>query len=179
MAEMLGKRASAKKGAEKGAALVGRPTAIAGRPAPSGHALLAIAGGAGEGHGVGMSQAGALGYAQHGYDYQAILAHYYSGTAIGQVPAKTRVRVMMGGKVRKLPIETYVRGVVSAEMSPQWPLAALEAQAVASRTYALTAHAGEGKFDVYADTRSARCTAARRRKRRRATVRCKQPRARS
>ncbi len=116
-------------------------------------ATLLIAG-AGDGHGVGMSQDGALGFAQHGYSYQAILAHYYTGTALGQVPAKTRVRVLLGGRVRKVPIETYVRGVVSAEMSPQWPLAALEAQAVASRTYALTAHAGEGRFDVYADTRS-------------------------
>lgn len=110
--------------------------------------------GAGDGHGVGMSQAGALGFAQHGYAYQAILAHYYTGTAIGQVSPKTRVRVLMGGKVHKVPLETYVRGVVAAEMSPQWPLAALEAQAVVSRTYALTAHAGEGRFDVYADTRS-------------------------
>jgi SpoIID/LytB domain protein len=110
--------------------------------------------GAGYGHGVGMSQDGALGYAQHGYNYQAILAHYYTGTAIGQVSPKTRVRVLMGGKVHKVPIESYVRGVVAAEMSPQWPLAALEAQAVASRTYALTAHAGESKFDVYSDTRS-------------------------
>lgn len=114
---------------------------------------LVIAG-AGDGHGVGMSQDGALGFAQHGYSYQAILAHYYTGTALGQVSAKTRVRVLLGGRVRKVPIEAYVRGVVAAEMSPQWPLAALEAQAVASRTYALTAHAGEGRFDVYADTRS-------------------------
>ncbi|HEV3070006.1 MAG TPA: SpoIID/LytB domain-containing protein [Solirubrobacteraceae bacterium] len=110
--------------------------------------------GAGDGHGVGMSQDGALGFAQHGYAYQAILAHYYTGTAIGQVSPKTRVRVLLDGRVRKLPLEAYVRGVVAGEMSPQWPLAALEAQAVASRTYALTAHAGEGRFDVYADTRS-------------------------
>jgi stage II sporulation protein D len=34
------------------------------------------------------------------------------------------------------------------------PAAALQAQAVASRTYALTAHAGGSKFDVYSDTRS-------------------------
>ena len=32
--------------------------------------------------------------------------------------------------------------------------AALQAQAVAVRTYALTAHAGGAKFDVYSDTRS-------------------------
>jgi stage II sporulation protein D len=33
-------------------------------------------------------------------------------------------------------------------------MAALEAQAVASRTYALTDHAGGSRFDVYSDTRS-------------------------
>ncbi len=116
-------------------------------------ATLLIAGG-GYGHGVGMSQEGALGYAEHGFDYRAILAHYYTGTSIGTAPAKAQVRVMMGGEVRRVPLESYVRGVVSAEVSPSWPLAALEAQAVASRTYALTAHAGGSKFDVYADTRS-------------------------
>ncbi len=47
-----------------------------------------------------------------------------------------------------------MRGVVGAEMPTSWPLAALEAQAVASRTYALTDHAGGAHFDVYADTRS-------------------------
>lgn len=116
-------------------------------------ATLVIAGG-GFGHGVGMSQEGALGYAEHGFTYQQILAHYYSGTSIGSAPAKAQVRVMMGGTVHKVALETYVRGVVSAEVSASWPLAALEAQAVASRTYALTAHAGGSKFDVYADTRS-------------------------
>jgi SpoIID/LytB domain protein len=114
---------------------------------------LAISG-AGNGHGVGMSQDGALGYAEHGWTYQAILAHYYAGTALGQAPAGTTVRVLVGGNVQTLPLETYVRGVVSAEMPAGWPLAALEAQAIASRTYALTAHAGGSKFDVYADTRS-------------------------
>ncbi len=36
-----------------------------------------------------MSQEGALGYALHGFGYEAILAHYYTGTAIGQAPAGT------------------------------------------------------------------------------------------
>jgi stage II sporulation protein D len=116
-------------------------------------AELLVSGG-GYGHGVGMSQQGALGYAEHGYSYQAILAHYYTGTAIGAAPAKAQVRVLMRGKVHKVALETYVRGVVAAEVSPSWPLAALEAQAVASRTYALTSHAGGARFDVYADTRS-------------------------
>jgi SpoIID/LytB domain protein len=110
--------------------------------------------GAGDGHGVGMSQEGALGYAERGYSYQAILAHYYTGTALGTAPAGAQVRVLIGGKVHKIALETYVRGVVSAEVSSGWPLAALEAQAVASRTYALTAHAGGTRFDVYADARS-------------------------
>ena len=114
---------------------------------------LVIAG-EGWGHGVGMSQDGALGYAEHGWSYRAILAHYYAGTTIGTAPAGARVRVLVGRRVRRLSLESYVRGVVSAEMSASWPLAALEAQAVASRTYALTAHAGGSRFDVYADTRS-------------------------
>jgi stage II sporulation protein D len=120
---------------------------------PAGASTLVIEG-AGDGHGVGMSQDGALGYAQHGSSYQAILAHYYTGTTLGQAPANAVVRVLVGSRVEKLPLERYVRGVVSAEMPSSWPLAALEAQAVASRTYALTAHAGGSKFDVYSDTRS-------------------------
>ncbi|MHB8492065.1 MAG: SpoIID/LytB domain-containing protein [Solirubrobacteraceae bacterium] len=110
--------------------------------------------GAGDGHGVGMSQEGALGYAQHGWSYAAILAHYYSGTALGTVRRGLKVRVLIGGRVVRIPLERYVRGVVSAEMPASWPMAALEAQAVASRTYALTDHAGGARFDVYADTRS-------------------------
>jgi SpoIID/LytB domain protein len=110
--------------------------------------------GAGDGHGVGMSQDGALGYAEHGWSYTAILEHYYTGTAIGQAPAKTVVKVLDGSSVKSIPLEAYVRGVVSAEVSASWPMAALEAQAVASRTFAITAHAGGTKFDVYSDDRS-------------------------
>ena len=121
--------------------------------APAAASTLVITG-AGDGHGVGMSQDGALGYAEHGLTYQAILAHYYTGTALGQAPAGTNVKVLVGSKVQTVPLERYVRGVVAAEMPSSWPLAALEAQAVASRTYALTADAGGSKFDVYSNTRS-------------------------
>jgi len=110
--------------------------------------------GAGDGHGVGMSQEGALGYAEHGASYEEILAHYYTGTALGQAPPGAKVKVLIGSRVKTLPLESYVRGVISAEMPSEWPAAALEAQAVAVRTYALTAHAGGTKFDVYSDTRS-------------------------
>ncbi len=123
------------------------------RATAAGSQALVIAG-AGDGHGVGMSQEGALGYAQHGYSYEAILAHYYTGTALGTVARGTTVRVLMHGKVHSIPLEAYVRGVVGAEMPASWPAAALEAQAVASRTYAITDDAGGARFEVYADTRS-------------------------
>jgi SpoIID/LytB domain protein len=45
--------------------------------------------GAGFGHGVGLSQYGAYGYAKHGFTYDAILAHYYTGTTLGSVGAHT------------------------------------------------------------------------------------------
>ena len=123
------------------------------RPRPPAPAQLVIEG-AGEGHGVGMSQDGALGLAKHGFTDAQILAHYYSGITIGTAPANTVVKRAEGSKVVRVPLERYVRGVVAAEMPASWPLAALEAQAIASRTYALTAHAGGSRFDVYADTRS-------------------------
>jgi stage II sporulation protein D len=110
--------------------------------------------GAGDGHGVGMSQEGAQGYAEHGWSYAAILGHYYTGTGLGEAPPNTVVRVLMHGRVKRIPLEAYVRGVVAAEVPSSWTMAALEAQAVASRTYAITAKAGGSKFDVYTDDRS-------------------------
>ncbi len=128
-----------------------RAQAAPSKPQPQ--ATLLIEGG-GDGHGVGMSQWGAYGFAEHGWDYQSILAHYYSGTALGQISQKRIVKVLVAGKVEKVPIEAYVRGVVAAEMSSSWPKAALEAQAIASRTFAITDDAGGSSFDVYSDTRS-------------------------
>ncbi|MEA2294316.1 MAG: hypothetical protein QOE86_1955 [Solirubrobacteraceae bacterium] len=55
--------------------------------------------GAGFGHGVGMSQWGAYGYAVHGRDYRTILGHYYSGTSLGTAAPAT-VRVLLQGSVR-------------------------------------------------------------------------------
>jgi len=133
--------------------IAGALAALALGAGPAGASTLVITG-AGDGHGVGMSQDGALGYAQHGYSYEAILSHYYAGTTLGLAPTGEYVRVLVGSKVQRVPLERYVRGVVSAEMPSSWPPAALEAQAVASRTYALTAHAGGSRFDVYSDTRS-------------------------
>ncbi|MGH2982393.1 MAG: SpoIID/LytB domain-containing protein [Solirubrobacterales bacterium] len=50
--------------------------------------------GRGFGHGVGMSQYGAYGYALHGRDHRFILGHYYQGTSIGRAPRKN-VRVLL------------------------------------------------------------------------------------
>lgn len=189
--------------------------------------------GAGYGHGIGMSQYGAAGYAQNGYTYRQILAHYYEGTTLGQVSPSHQVRVLIkqgatsfqgsgtrlgpktklkpsltysvqptskglllsaGGKLYgvwksplivsgKVPldvpglgqyrgqlefvqtgsrvdtinvvgIEDYVRGVVAAEMPSTWPAQALEAQAVAARTFAVATNAVSKLFNVYDDTRS-------------------------
>ena len=53
-----------------------------------------VVSGHGFGHGLGMAQWGAGGYAQHGWTYDRILAHYYPGTALQQVPGRT-VRVLV------------------------------------------------------------------------------------
>lgn len=47
------------------------------------------------------------------------------------------IAVSIDGEVRTLPLEAYVAGVVAAEVSPDFPEAALQAQAVAARTYAV------------------------------------------
>jgi stage II sporulation protein D len=54
--------------------------------------------GGGFGHGVGMSQYGAYGYAKHGFGYDAILTHYYTGTTIGSTADKS-VRVLLRDSV--------------------------------------------------------------------------------
>jgi stage II sporulation protein D len=51
--------------------------------------------GAGFGHGVGMSQYGAYGFALNGSGYRDILGHYYTGTAIGSFDPNQRVRVLL------------------------------------------------------------------------------------
>ena len=190
--------------------------AIAGT-ARAGTALIVT--GHGWGHGVGMSQWGAYGYALHGWNYKRILSHYYPGTKMGTtgeprvrvlltrgertvtVGCATAMRVTDGRRltrklaagvygvgprlalpvgrhglglsfghlavfdcarapltfdgrayhgtlllrsdgssvsvVNSLSLDTYLRGVVPSESPSHWPLAALEAQAVAARSYAV------------------------------------------
>jgi stage II sporulation protein D len=50
--------------------------------------------------------------------------------------------------------EQYLYGVVASEVPASWPAAALRAQAVAARSYALAGLRPAAPFDVFADTRS-------------------------
>lgn len=65
------------------------------------------------------------------------------------------IRVLVGGEVRVLELEEYLRGVVPAEMPALWPMEALKAQAVAARSYALwrIANPRTADFDLYGDER--------------------------
>jgi SpoIID/LytB domain protein len=207
--------------------------------------------GHGWGHGIGLSQYGALGYAQHGWASGAILAHYYQGTTLAPLPGSVQMRIQLaagrtsysisgaskvtvvdeGGSTSKtipagsyrvergtsgrmrvvdaatsarvvkhlsgpvrlsasralrvdstvgigwahdhwhgylrvirsgsslmlvdvVPLEYYLRGVVPSEMPSSWLPAALRAQAVAARSYAVATRHSTSSFDAYADTRS-------------------------
>jgi stage II sporulation protein D len=202
--------------------------ASAGSPArPTG--TFDITGG-GFGHGIGMSQYGAMGYAQHGWSYRAILGHYYQGTDLqrvsdspvtvllgqgaatfrgataangarlnpawsyGVLVSGAKLVLISGGRrsgtftaplrvsgaelsvvgrgryagslqfspsasggvltVNAVGLEDYVRGVVTQEMPASWPQQALDAQAIAARTYVLADVPVSSQYDVYSDTRS-------------------------
>src|SRR4051794_3231860 len=51
--------------------------------------------GHGFGHGIGMSQYGALGYAQHGSSYRDILGHYFEQTSVAPLGTRPDVRVLL------------------------------------------------------------------------------------
>jgi stage II sporulation protein D len=206
--------------------------------APSAQASVSwVVRGHGFGHGVGVSQYGAYGFALHGKDYRFILAHYYQGSTISLVEGAKVVRVLLdispgdigfsgatsacgvaldparsyeahrdgarvklrssagkpladcGSRLRAagkgkiaiadvgsfrgalesvptesepgslnvinaLALEQYVKGVIANESPPSWPAAELRAQAVESRSFALTGGVGGNGFDLYDDTRS-------------------------
>ena len=200
--------------------------------------------GRGWGHGIGLSQYGAYGYAVHGWSYANIIKHYYTGVTLGKVgnvpirvllrsdaasavvtdaakfkaswgstsvtlgagvtatvtwtgssyrltagsktwtpgapitfaPGSSRLKLLTANDngvvghyrgtlrivrstsglaiVNTLRLEAYLRGVVPRESPASWPLAALEAQAVAARSYAYRSTGGSGLFDVYCTTSS-------------------------
>ena len=200
-------------------------------------ATTLIVSGHGWGHGVGMSQWGAYGYALHGWGYKRILFHYYPGTSLEKrgepnvrvllvqgasgarigcatqitaydgrrftrhLPAKTyavgprfllpvshpkgvhpfahgvvhfsceHAALTLGGRpyrgnlvvrrsgatisvINSLDLDDYVRGVVPSESPARWPLAELEAQAVAARSYAVAQLKPSARYDLVPDTRN-------------------------
>lgn len=57
--------------------------------------------------------------------------------------------------INRVGLDDYVRSVLPAEMPSGWARAALRAQAIASRSYAVRRlHPGSGAFDLYDDTRT-------------------------
>jgi SpoIID/LytB domain protein len=56
--------------------------------------------------------------------------------------------------INAVSLDEYVAGVVAGEMPHRWSIAALAAQAVAARSYALATLKPGRHFDLYADTRS-------------------------
>jgi stage II sporulation protein D len=72
------------------------------RTATTGSATFIVTG-HGWGHGVGLSQYGAYGYAQKGTGYAKIVLHYFPGTELGEAPV-SRVRVLLTSGTGTLPI---------------------------------------------------------------------------
>jgi stage II sporulation protein D len=72
-------------------------------PAQAGAGTLFVIDGRGWGHGVGMSQYGARGYAEAGWGYERILEHFYVGTEVHTVPARP-VRVLLAERVPAVQI---------------------------------------------------------------------------
>ena len=88
----------------------------------------------------------------------AIRLYVPGGSAVYR--GKLRSAVAGAGSARDtvnvVSLEQYLRGVVAAEMPAEWPRAAVQAQAVAARTYAVYDRdtTNRGHFDVWDTTRS-------------------------
>jgi stage II sporulation protein D len=102
-------------GASSGAAKLSAPKSPPGSP-------VFVISGRGWGHGVGMAQWGAQGFAQQGYSYDEILAHYYRGTTLGQASV-TKVRVFLAEGRSKLTISSLAPFTVRDGIGQLWHLA--------------------------------------------------------
>jgi stage II sporulation protein D len=86
----------------RSAPLIALAVLAAALPATADGAVRHVLRGAGFGHGIGMSQYGAYGYALEGANYPGILAHYYNGTRLSAAPDRA-VRVLLQ------PVDPYIR----------------------------------------------------------------------
>ncbi len=82
-----------------------------------------VVSGRGWGHGVGLAQWGAFGFAQQGANYDEILAHYYPGTTLGPAGV-ARVRVLMAQGKQRLTISSEAAFRVRDATGEVWQLAA-------------------------------------------------------
>ncbi len=102
----------------------------------------------GQGHGVGMSQYGAKGYANAGWSAEQILKLYYTGVEVVDYPINTHIWIIYcpGEATTKTPpcpnsvkkrvgFDDYLGGL--GEMPESWPLEARKAQLIGARTYAV------------------------------------------
>jgi stage II sporulation protein D len=92
--------------------VAGAPAPAQTRPTVATGATFVITG-HGWGHGVGLSQYGAYGYAQHGFTYDKIVAHYFPGTQLGRAPI-TRVRVLLTSGAKTLQLSSSADFTVRA-----------------------------------------------------------------
>jgi stage II sporulation protein D len=72
--------------------------------------------GKGFGHGVGMSQYGAYGFAKKGRSYKTILRHYYKGVEVGKADTRS-VRVLLTTGLGSLPF-TNARRACGEKLNP-------------------------------------------------------------
>ena len=79
------------------------------KTAPANHAAqplpVIFVAGHGWGHGIGLAQYGAYGYALHGWSYDKIVLHYYPGTTLGTAPLR-KVRVLLSPGSRRVVISS-------------------------------------------------------------------------
>ena len=98
-------------------------------PAPATPAAVTattfVVSGRGWGHGVGMSQYGALGFANDGWTYDRILAHYYSGAELGPAGV-ARVRVLVAESQPAVTLRSKAPFRVRDVFGKTYPLAAGE-----------------------------------------------------
>jgi len=93
-------------------------------------------------HRVGMNQYGAKGRAEAGQGRDDILKAYY--TNFETVKRDTNIKIKVQG-FGEFPLEDYVLRIY--EVPESWPMAALEAQAIAARSFAL-AYTNNGNGEI-------------------------------
>ena len=87
-------------------------------PAAANAATVHVVRGAGFGHGIGMSQYGAYGFAQKGYGFERILAHYYRGTKLASAPSRP-VRVLLQASRSSVRFRGVTRGPGGRRLDPR------------------------------------------------------------